>query len=83
MRSNSRLLIMSAATGASLCGFVGALIGVVAGSGTSILLPGLGLLISGSLALGIVFGLIGALSGSMLGLLIAAIIIRTRRRTYP
>jgi len=74
---------MSIASGALLCGFVGALIGAIAGSGTSILLPGLGLVISGSLALGIVFGLIGMVLGSMLGLLIAAIIILIRRRTYP
>jgi len=73
---------MSAATGALLCGFVGALIGAVAGSGTSILLPGLGIIISGSLALAIAVGLTGAVLGSMLGLLIAAIIILTRR-TYP
>lgn len=83
MRSNSRLLVMSAATGALLCGFVGMLIGIVAGSGTSILLPGLGLIISGSLALGIVFGLAGAVFGSVLGLLVAAIIILNRRRNYP
>ena len=83
MRSNLRLMLMSAATGALLCGFVGALIGAVAGSGTSILLPGLGLIISGSLALGIVGGLTGAVLGSTLGLLVAAIIILTRRRNYP
>jgi hypothetical protein len=83
MRSNLRLLLTSAASGAWLCGFVGALIGVVVGSGTSILLPGLGLVISGSLVLGIVYGLTGAVLGSTLGLLIAAIIILTRRRSYP
>ncbi len=83
MRSNLRLLLMSAATGVLLCGFVGALIGVIVGSGTSILLPGLGLVISGLLALGIVCGLTGAVLGSTLGLLIAAIIILTRRRNYP
>ena len=82
MRSNLRLMLMSVASGALLCGFVGALIGAIAGSGTSILLPGLGIIISGSLALGIAVGLTGAVLGSMLGLLIAAIIILTRR-TYP
>ena len=74
---------MSAGTGALLCGFVGVLIGAVAGSGTSVLLPGLGLVISGSLVLGIVYGLTGAFLGSVAGLLTAAIIILTRRRTYP
>jgi hypothetical protein len=83
MRSNLRLALISAALGASLCGFIGALIGVVAGSGTSVLLPGLGLVISGSLVLAIVYGLTGAFLGSTLGLLTAAIIILIRRRTYP
>ncbi len=82
MRSNLRLMLMSVSSGGLLCGFVGALIGAIAGSGTSILLPGLGIIISGSLALGIAVGLIGAVLGSMLGLFIAAIIILTRR-TYP
>ena len=82
MRSNTRLTLMSAGTGALLCGFIGTLIGAVAGGGTSVLLPGLGLVISGSLLLGIVYGLTGAFTGSLLGLLTAAIII-SRRRNFP
>jgi len=74
---------MSVASSALLCGFVGALIGAIAGSGTSVLLPGLGLVISGSLVLGIVYGLTGVVLGSVVGLLIVAIIIFTRRRSYP
>jgi hypothetical protein len=84
MRSNLRLVLTSTATGALLCGLIGVLIGALAGSGTSLLVPGLGLIISGSLALGIVGGLIGAFLGSMLGFLIAAIlIILTSRQNYP
>ncbi len=75
MMSNLRLMLVSVASGALLCGFVGA----IAGRGTSILLPGLGLIIAGPLAL----GLIGLVLGSMLGLFVAGIIILTRRRTYP
>ncbi|MDQ3374997.1 MAG: hypothetical protein M3521_14060 [Acidobacteriota bacterium] len=75
MMSNLRLMLVSVASGALLCGFVGA----IAGRGTSILLPGLGLIISGSLAV----GLIGVVLGSMLGLFVAAIIIFTRNKTYP
>jgi hypothetical protein len=82
MMSNLRLMLVSAASGALLCGFVGALIGAIAGKGTSVLLPGLGLVISGPLALGFAVGLIGAVLGSMLGFFIAAIIIRSRRGTY-
>ncbi len=75
MMSNLHLMLVSAVSGALLCGFVGA----IAGRGTSILLPGLGLIIAGPLAL----GLIGVILGSMLGLFVAAIIILTRRGTYP
>ncbi len=73
--SNLRLMLVSAASGALFCGFVGAIVG----RGTSILLPGLGLIIAGPLAL----GFIGVVLGSMLGLFVAAIIILTRRRIYP
>jgi len=83
MMSNLRLMLVSAASGASLCGFIGALIGAIAGRGTSILLPGLGLIIAGPLAAGFVAGLIGVVLGSMLGLFVAAIIILTRRKIYP
>ncbi len=73
--SNLRLMLVSVASGALLCGFVGA----IAARGTSVLLPGLGLIIAGPLAA----GLIGVVLGSMLGLFVAAIIIFTRNKTYP
>ncbi len=73
--SNLRLMIVSAASGALLCGFVGA----IAARGTNVLLPGLGLIISGPLAA----GLIGLVVGSMLGLFVAGVIILTRGKTYP
>jgi hypothetical protein len=75
MMSNLRLMIVSAASGALLCGFVGA----IAARGTNVLLPGLGLIISGPLAA----GLIGLVVGSMLGLFVAGVIILTRGKTYP
>ncbi len=62
-------------SGGMFCGFVGA----VAARGTSVLLPGLGLVIAGPLAA----GLIGLVLGSILGLFIAAVIIFTRRKNYP
>jgi len=83
MMSNLRLMLVSAASGGLLCGFVGAVIGAIAARGTSVLLPGLGLIISGPLAAGFIAGLIGALLGSVVGLSIAAIIILTRRKNYP
>ncbi len=75
MMSNSRLLLVSAASGGLFFGFIGA----VAATGTSVLLPGLGLVVAGPL----VGGFIGAVFGSVLGLIAAAIIILMRRKTYP
>ena len=75
MMSNLRLLFVSAASGGLFCGLVGA----IAARGTSVLLPGLGLVIAGPLAA----GLIGLVLGSLVGLFTAAIIILTRRRNYP
>lgn len=75
MMSNLRLLLVSAVSGGLLCGFVGA----VAARGTSVLLPGLGLVIAGPLAA----GLAGLVLGSIVGFLAAAIIILMRGKTYP
>ncbi len=65
----SSVLLFSAASG----GIVGILIGAIAGAGTSVLLPGLGLIIAGSLILGVIGGLIGALLGLLFGALIIAV----------
>ena len=73
--TNLHLIITSIVLSALICGFIGAVLGI----GTSVLLPGLGLVVAGPLA----GGLIGAIFGFILGLLIAAIIIFVRRRTYP
>ncbi len=81
--SNSRFLFTSAISGGLLCGFVGMVTGAIVGTGTSILLPGLGLVVSGSLALAVVFGFLGMFLGSMLGLVVAAIIIFKRRKNFP
>ncbi len=75
MMSNLRLMLLSAASGGLVCGFFGA----VAARGTSVLLPGLGLVIAGP----IVGGFMGFVFGSILGLLAAAIIILTRPKNYP
>lgn len=73
--SNSRLLLVSATLGGLFFGFFGA----IAAAGTSVLLPGLGLVVAGPL----VGGFIGAVFGAMLGLIAAAIIILVRRKPYP
>ena len=73
--SNLRLLLVSMALGGLFFGIVGA----VAATGTSVLLPGLGLVVAGPL----VGGLMGLIFGSILGLFAAAIIILTRSENYP
>jgi hypothetical protein len=83
MRTNSSLILRCVALGALFCGFVGMVIGALLGTGTNVLLPGLGLIVAGSLVLGLVIGLAGAALGSLLGLFVAVIIILTRRNTYP
>ncbi|MEJ7863423.1 MAG: hypothetical protein WKF90_17470 [Pyrinomonadaceae bacterium] len=83
MKSNLRLMLISAGSGALVCGFVGALVGAIAATGTSVLLPGVGLIIAGPLVAGFVGGLIGLILGSTLGLFIAAVIILTRDKNYP
>ena len=75
MNPNIQLMLISAATGGLLCGFVGA----VAARGTSVLLPGLGLIIAGPL----IGAVIGFFFGSILGFTVAALIILTRGKNYP
>ncbi len=75
MMSNLRLILVSAASGGLFFGIVGA----VAARSTSVLLPGLGLVVAGPL----VGGFVGFVFGSILGLLAAAIIILTRPKNYP
>jgi len=82
MMSNLRLLLLSAALGGLGCGFVGMVIGAIAASGTSVLLPGLGLIVAGPLVAGFIGGLTGAFFGCIAGLVVAAIIILKRRKTY-
>ena len=75
MMTNLRLILTTIALCALICAFIGA----IACVGTSVLLPGLGLIIAGPL----VGGLMGVIFGAVLGLFIAAIIIVVRRRNYP
>ena len=78
MKSDSHSTLSLILTGGLLGGFIGVLIGIIAGAGTSILLPGLGLIISGSLVLGVGCGLLGMLFGSLVGLLAAKMILSRR-----
>jgi hypothetical protein len=75
MMSNLRLIFVAMALGGLFFGIVGA----VAAIGTSVLLPGLGLVVAGPL----VGGFMGFIFGSILGLFAAAVIILTRPKNYP
>ena len=66
---NLSVLLFFAVSG----GIVGMLIGAIAGADTNVLLPGLGLVIAGSLFFGVVCGLIGAFLGFLLGAVIIAV----------
>jgi uncharacterized protein (TIGR02271 family) len=61
-----------AGTGAGIGGTVGAVLGAIAAIGTSILLPGLGLLVAGPLAGALVGAGAGGLTGGLLGALVGS-----------
>ena len=81
--SNRRLILASGVSVALLGGCIGTIIGMLAGMGTSVLIPGWGLVVSGSLVLGIVCGLIGTVSGFLIGVLAGALIIFRRGKNLP
>lgn len=65
--------------GAVLCGVIGAVLAGIAARGTSVALPGIGLVVAGPLAAGIVGGLTGAIVGFVIGLIVGAIPFSARR----
>jgi len=60
------------ATGAGIGGTLGAIIGAIAAIGTSVLLPGLGLIVAGPLAGALVGAGAGGLTGGLLGALVGS-----------
>ncbi|MFN2392172.1 MAG: YsnF/AvaK domain-containing protein [Pyrinomonadaceae bacterium] len=60
------------ATGAGIGGTLGAVIGAIAAIGTSVLIPGLGLLVAGPLAGALVGAGAGGLTGGLLGALVGS-----------
>jgi uncharacterized protein (TIGR02271 family) len=61
-----------AATGSAIGGTVGAILGAIAAIGTSVLLPGLGLIVAGPLAAALVGAGAGGLTGGLIGALIGS-----------
>ena len=68
--------------GSAIGGAVGAIAGVVAAIGTSLVIPGLGLVIAGPLAAGLAGAGAGGLTGGVIGALVGAGIPEQRARIY-
>jgi len=71
-----------AGKGSAIGGTAGAVVGIVAALGTSIAIPGLGLLIAGPLAAGLAGAGAGGIAGGIIGALIGAGIPEARAKIY-
>ncbi|MEO8666475.1 MAG: hypothetical protein ABI462_13370 [Ignavibacteria bacterium] len=71
-----------AGKGAAIGGTIGAIAGVIAALGTSLLIPGLGLVIAGPIAAGLAGAGAGGIAGGLIGALIGAGIPEERARLY-
>ncbi|HUH73814.1 MAG TPA: hypothetical protein VLZ75_05345 [Chitinophagales bacterium] len=71
-----------AGTGSAIGGAVGATIGIIAAIGTSVLIPGLGLVIAGPLAAGLAGAGAGGVTGGIIGALVGSGMDEERARLY-
>jgi len=71
-----------AGKGSAIGGTVGAIVGVVAAIGTSVLIPGLGVVIAGPIAAGLVGAGAGGLAGGIIGAMVGAGIPEARAKLY-
>jgi len=71
-----------AGTGTAIGGTIGAIVGVIAAIGTSIAIPGLGLVIAGPIAAGLAGAGAGGIAGSAIGALIGAGIPEDKAKIY-
>ena len=69
-------------TGAAIGGVMGAAAGIVAAIGTSILIPGLGLIIAGPLAAGLAGAGAGGITGGIIGALVGSGIPEVHAKVY-
>ncbi len=72
----------TAGTGSAIGGTIGAIVGVVAALGTSVVLPGLGLIIAGPLAAGLAGAGAGGIAGGLIGALVGSGIPEDRAKIY-
>lgn len=71
-----------AGKGSAIGGTIGAIVGVIAALGTSILIPGLGIIIAGPLAAGLAGAGAGGAAGGLIGALIGSGIPEERAKIY-
>jgi uncharacterized protein YjbJ (UPF0337 family) len=71
-----------AGTGSAIGGTVGAVIGAIAAIGTSVVLPGLGLIVAGPLVAALAGAGAGGLTGGLIGALVGSGIPEERAREY-
>jgi len=72
----------SAGTGSAIGGTIGAIVGVVAAIGTSLVIPGLGILVAGPIAAGLAGAGAGGIAGGMIGALVGLGIPEDRAKRY-
>jgi hypothetical protein len=77
--SKPRLIFFSAAMATLACGIIVALLMGISAIGTSVALPGLGIVVAGPLAGAFLGGLLGGAAGFILGLLVGIVIIVVRK----
>jgi hypothetical protein len=71
-----------AGKGSAIGGTVGAIVGVIAALGTSLLIPGLGIVVAGPLAAGLAGAGAGGLTGGIIGALVGSGIPEERAKLY-
>lgn len=71
-----------AGKGSAIGGTIGAIAGVIAALGTSLVIPGLGIIIAGPIAAGLAGAGAGGLAGGLIGALVGAGIPEARARLY-
>lgn len=72
----------TAGKGSAIGGTVGAIVGVVAAIGTSLVIPGLGIVVAGPIAAGLAGAGAGGITGGVIGALVGAGIPEDRAKLY-
>lgn len=71
-----------AGKGSAIGGAIGAIVGVIAAIGTSVLIPGFGVLVAGSLAVGLVGAGAGGITGGVIGVFVSLGIPEAKAKLY-